>query len=346
MIWAGHGSLPGTDGWVSLHLADQAPLTLPEPAAFEHSGAAPGGPRRARARRRLVLPAARPGRRRTHRRRAGRRPLGPGVGRPGRQRHPGAAPLRSISSGRGSHRSRRPGPRGGAQRPTPHRRPLGAAARRSTPTRPGAPTRRPSGCSTGTASSPAARCRARGRPAGSPPSTRCSPRSRTPAAAAAATSSPGSAPPSSAPPGPSTGSVRSPRPAPTTSRSPPRSPRPTRPTRYGAALPWPAASGPATETGHRPGRKAGALVVLVDGELTLYVERGGRTLLTWSDDARPAHARRRRARDRRPPRPARPADRREGRRLRSCSAPDRRPLREALAAAGFVATPRGLRLRA
>ena len=40
----------------------------------------------------------------------------------------------------------------------------------------------------------------------------------------------------------------------------------------------------ATGTGHRPGRKAGALVVLVDGELVLYVERGGRTLLTFTDD--------------------------------------------------------------
>ncbi|MFF2824293.1 ATP-dependent helicase [Arthrobacter koreensis] len=48
---------------------------------------------------------------------------------------------------------------------------------------------------------------------------------------------------------------------------------------YGAALPWPASDG-----GHRPGRKAGALVVMVDGELTLYVERGGKTLLTYTDD--------------------------------------------------------------
>jgi ATP-dependent Lhr-like helicase len=47
---------------------------------------------------------------------------------------------------------------------------------------------------------------------------------------------------------------------------------------YGAALPWP--EQPAGVT-HRPGRKAGALVVLVDGELTLYVERGGKTLLAW-----------------------------------------------------------------
>ncbi|TNM31802.1 ATP-dependent helicase [Streptomyces sedi] len=47
---------------------------------------------------------------------------------------------------------------------------------------------------------------------------------------------------------------------------------------YGAALPWPEAPEGAR---HKPGRKAGALVVLVDGVLTLYVERGGRTLLAW-----------------------------------------------------------------
>jgi ATP-dependent Lhr-like helicase len=33
----------------------------------------------------------------------------------------------------------------------------------------------------------------------------------------------------------------------------------------------------------RPGRKAGAVVVLVDGRLTLYVERGGRTLLSFTE---------------------------------------------------------------
>ncbi|MCA1839853.1 MAG: DEAD/DEAH box helicase [Actinomycetota bacterium] len=52
---------------------------------------------------------------------------------------------------------------------------------------------------------------------------------------------------------------------------------------FGAALPWPERPGGG---GHRPGRKAGALVALVDGELVLYVERGGRTLLTWKDEAR------------------------------------------------------------
>ncbi|PID96665.1 MAG: ATP-dependent helicase [Actinomycetales bacterium] len=52
---------------------------------------------------------------------------------------------------------------------------------------------------------------------------------------------------------------------------------------YGAALPWPL-RGTNETGGHQPGRKAGALVVLVDGELVFYVERGGRTLLTWSED--------------------------------------------------------------
>ncbi|MFE1356885.1 DEAD/DEAH box helicase, partial [Kitasatospora phosalacinea] len=49
---------------------------------------------------------------------------------------------------------------------------------------------------------------------------------------------------------------------------------------YGAALAWP--EPPAdTAAAHRPGRKAGSLVALVDGELVLYLERGGRSLLAW-----------------------------------------------------------------
>ena len=50
---------------------------------------------------------------------------------------------------------------------------------------------------------------------------------------------------------------------------------------YGAALSWPDSVG---DTGHRPGRKAGALVVLVDGAAVLYVERGGRSLLSFTDE--------------------------------------------------------------
>ena len=54
---------------------------------------------------------------------------------------------------------------------------------------------------------------------------------------------------------------------------------------YGAALPWPERGGADGErSGHQPARKAGALVVLVDGALVLYVERGGKTLLSFRDD--------------------------------------------------------------
>jgi ATP-dependent Lhr-like helicase len=46
---------------------------------------------------------------------------------------------------------------------------------------------------------------------------------------------------------------------------------------FGAALAWPDSG-----TGHRAGRKAGAVVVLVSGHLAVYVERGGRTMLTFA----------------------------------------------------------------
>ncbi|MFZ2014831.1 MAG: DEAD/DEAH box helicase, partial [Nocardioides sp.] len=111
---------------------------------------------------------------------------------------------------------------------------------------------------------------------------------------------------------------------------------------FGGALPWPERE---TAGGHRPGRKAGALVVLVDGALTLYVERGGRTLLTWTDDAAllvPAalslsEAGRRGALGRLT------VEKADGTQILGGGST---PLREALDAAGFVSTPRGLRLRA
>lgn len=59
---------------------------------------------------------------------------------------------------------------------------------------------------------------------------------------------------------------------------------------YGAALPWPAPSEDGPGPGARPGRKAGALVVLVDGELAWFLERGGRSLLTFTDDPAADHA--------------------------------------------------------
>ncbi|WP_093183344.1 DEAD/DEAH box helicase [Sanguibacter gelidistatuariae] len=54
---------------------------------------------------------------------------------------------------------------------------------------------------------------------------------------------------------------------------------------YGAALAWPASTPTGELTaGHRPGRKVGASVVLAAGELVFYLERGGRSLLTFTDD--------------------------------------------------------------
>ena len=104
---------------------------------------------------------------------------------------------------------------------------------------------------------------------------------------------------------------------------------------YGAALPWPDRPGE-TASSHRPGRKAGALVVLVDGSLVLYVERGGRTLLSWTDDperlAASAAALAAAVRGRR----ARAADR--GTRRRGAAGGDS-PLTQALEAAGFRPTP-------
>lgn len=105
---------------------------------------------------------------------------------------------------------------------------------------------------------------------------------------------------------------------------------------YGAALPWPG------REGHRPGRKAGALVVLVNGHLVLYVERGGRTLLSFSEDSELVE-------------PAAEAlarsvrigqlgkltvERADGAHVFSSTA-----VSESLQAAGFQMTPQGLRLR-
>jgi len=65
-------------------------------------------------------------------------------------------------------------------------------------------------------------------------------------------------------------------------RPAPTSPPSTADTASSSASPAsPVISAPAAP-GHKPGRKAGALVVLVDGELVLYIERGGRTVLSWT----------------------------------------------------------------
>ncbi|HWD48203.1 MAG TPA: DEAD/DEAH box helicase, partial [Actinomycetota bacterium] len=113
---------------------------------------------------------------------------------------------------------------------------------------------------------------------------------------------------------------------------------------YGAALAWPerTATGSTGERpGHRPGRKAGAVVILVDGDLVLYVERGGRTLLTFTDDpdrlARVADALALAARDGALGRLA--VEKADGETVFDS------PLARALTEAGFRPTARGLRLR-
>jgi ATP-dependent Lhr-like helicase len=107
---------------------------------------------------------------------------------------------------------------------------------------------------------------------------------------------------------------------------------------YGAALPWPDREDPG---GHRPGRKAGAIVVLIEGSLVLYVERGGKSLLSFTDDMdvlRPAvDALALAVREGSLGRLA--VERADGAAILNT------PLAEALEAAGFRPTPRGLRLR-
>ncbi|GAA0435158.1 DEAD/DEAH box helicase [Actinoplanes capillaceus] len=117
---------------------------------------------------------------------------------------------------------------------------------------------------------------------------------------------------------------------------------------FGAALPWPERvvdsgdGNPVAKAGHRAGRKAGALVVTVGGDLILYVERGGRTLLSFTDDTETltraaqglAGAVRSGALG------ALSVERADGESVHAS------PLRDALTTAGFRVTPRGLRLRA
>ena len=348
ITWVGHASLPGSDGWVSLHLGDQAPLTLPlvepaEPAELSDVHQA-------------VLDALTPGgawffRQLQSATQIKDRELAETLWDlvwAGRITNDTFAPLRAlIGSGSGTHRTRRP---------TPRARPTRAGVRSAPPTTTGRwailadvdpdPTRRAHATaermierygvvtrgavmSERTAGGFAAvykvlsafeesgRCRrgyfVEGLGAAQFGTAGAIDRLRTFT---------------------EVGEQDKPE-AVTLAATDPANP-------FGAALPWPEreASG-----GHRPGRKAGALVVLVDGRLTLYVERGGRTLLTWSEDAavlRPAalslsEAGRRGALGRMT------VEKADGEQILGGGST---PLREALDAAGFVSTPRGLRLRA
>ncbi len=350
VLWAGHAALPGADGWVSLHLADQAPLTLPAPLPFEHGEL-----------HQSVLDALAPG---------GAwffRQLSEAVGATddtalsaalwelvwaGRISNDTLTPLRALTrAGTPSHRSKRPPPRlrmssttGGRARMPARTGPPESAGRWAL--LPGIDldvTRRahataermlerhgvvirgavvservPGGFAAVykvlSAFEDAGRCRrgyfVDGLGAAQFGTAGAIDRLRT-----FAELSPDAKPVAVA-----------------LAATDPANP-------YGAALPWP------ESTGHRPGRKAGAVVVLVDGALVLYVERGGRTLLTWSDDvdlltpaaAALAEAVHRGSLGRLT------VEKADGEQLLGGGST---PLRLALQSSGFVSTPKGLRLRA
>lgn len=343
VVWAGHGPLPGSDGWVSLHLADQAPLTLPDPVDDIDDEL-----------QRQVLTALAPG---------GAwffRQLSDSIGSQddaalsaalwelvwsGRVSNDTLAPLRTLTrSGRPAHRTRQAPPRPGrvarsgppetagrwallpAIDSDPTRRAHATAERlldrHGVVTRGAVVSERvPGGFAAVyrvlSAFEDSGRCRrgyfVEGLGAAQFGTSGAIDRLRTfssvpehdkPVAIALAATDPANP--------------------------------------YGAALPWPTAAD--AETGHRPGRKAGAIVVLVDGVLALYVERGGRTLLTWSDDPEllgPA-AEALSTAVRRGTLGRLTVEKADGARLLG-SGPS--ALRAALDAAGFVATPRGLRIR-
>ena len=366
VLWAGHGTLPGTDGWVSLHLADSAHLTLPDHGAYDSTPV-----------HQAVLDALEGGGAYFFRRLADAVTSTTGVEEAptdqaleavlwdllwaGRLTNDTLAPLRLLTSGgRGAHRARRPAPRarttrlgatrGGPRMPSrtgpptlqgrwsllpdleadatrrAHASAEALLERHGVVTRGAVQSERVPGGFAGvykvlSAFEDSGRCR-RGyfvdglgaAQFGAPGAvdrlrsfTRVDGDEEVPTVALAATD--------------------------------PASP-------YGAALPWPErAADPAggEGAGHRPGRKAGALVVLVGGELTLYVERGGRTLLTFTDDGRAlaSAARELAAAVRRGALGRLTVERADGEHILG----RKDPLREALEAAGFIVTPRGLRLR-
>ena len=346
VIWTGHAPLPGSDGWVSLHLVDQAHLTLPEIEAGEPTSL-----------QRALLDALEPGGAWFFRQLSDRVPTTSDAELAatlwelvwqGRVTNDTLSPLRAlVRSGKATHRTRRTPPRLGRM-PARTGPPETAGRWAMLPERDSDPTRRAharaehllerhgvvtrgavmservSGGFAGvykvlSAFEDTGRCRrgyfieglgaAQFGAAGAIDRLRTysEPDVSKPEVVALAATDPANA--------------------------------------FGAALPWPESSGAAESPGHRPGRKAGALVVLVDGALTVYVERGGRTLLTWSDDEEIltpavtalAESARRGALGRLT------VEKADGMALLGSG---ETPLRNALSAAGFVATPKGLRLRA
>jgi len=367
VIWAGAGGLPGADGWVGLHLSDTATLTLPDPMPLAELGELPT---------RVVEALAGGG---AYFFRQLSQVVGATdddavhtalweLVWSGHISNDTLAPLRTLTSGsRGAHRTRRSTPRTRYPTPGGQRGRVGRAGRMGRaplPSRSGPPTaagrwsllpdrdndrtlrthaaaelllerhgvltrgavvsERIDGGFAGvykvlSAFEDAGRCR-RGYFIGS--------------LGAAQFAGAGAVDRLRAEAGDASEQLAAPRRALTLAATDPANP-------YGAALPWPGKRAGEPGTGHRPGRKAGALVVLVDGALVLYVERGGRTLLTFSADDEQLG-------------PAVDAlalavrdgslgkvtvERADGAQVLGT------PLGGALELAGFHATPRGLRLR-
>ena len=348
VLWAGHGSLPGDDGWVSLHLAERADLTLPIPADDDldtlHRAVldalAPGGAWFFRQLADAVVPSSDTAL-------AGALWDLTWAGFVGNDT---LAPLRSVlGQGTGTHRARRTPARvrrGGASRGlAPRTGPPGTTGRWTLlPSVDRDPTRRAHAAAEGLLARHGVVTRGAVQTEGVTggfaavykvltafeESGRCRRGYFVEGLGAAQFGSPGAV-----------DRLRTHAEAPeqpqalTLAATDPANP-------YGAALAWPERE---HGEGHRPGRKAGALLTLVDGAPVLYVERGGRTLLTWTEDSRLltpaaqslATAVRRGALGRIT------VEKADGQQL--LGRPDS-PLRAALAEAGFVATPRGLRFRA
>jgi ATP-dependent Lhr-like helicase len=347
VVWAGHGALPGNDGWISLHLADQAHLTLPPPsppdasdlvdavlASLDGGGAWFFHQLAQQVRTRLDKPSTTD--------QAVSAALWELVWA-GRVGNDTLAPLRAlIGSGRTTHRSRRPPPRPGrVNRSGP---PETAGRWSLLPETDADATRR--------AHATAERMLERHgvvirgavvseRPPGGfaavykvlsafEESGRCRRGYFVDGLGAAQFGTAGSV-----------DRLRTFSEVPTDAKPTALALAATDPANpFGAALPWPDSGG-----GHRPGRKAGAIVVLVDGGLVLYVERGGRTLLTWSEESDVLGPAAEALADtvRRGTLGRLTVEKADGEALLGQRDT---PLRIALTAAGFVTTPQGLRIRA
>ena len=376
VLWAGHGTLPGTDGWVSLHLADSAHLTLPDhgvldatPLHYAVLEALAGGG--AYFFRQLSDAAG------STDDKALEQALWDLVWA-GRLSNDTLAPLRALASGgRTAHRVPPPAPAGpgGRRRPAPRscraapvrRRPPGGG--RCCPTSRPTPTRRahasaeallerhgvvtrgavsaervPGGFAgvykvlvrlRGLRPLPPRllRRRARRRPVRGarrrrpaavvlPRPRRAGRRRRTPGRHRVRASG-------------ADARWRWPRPTPPTRTAPPCPGPNARDAEDGATRRHRAPAGPQGRGARGAGRRRRS---------ALYVERGGRTLLTFTDDVEVLTAGGRRAGGRRTPGGAGPAHRRAGRRRAHPRPPATRCARRC-EEAGFVATPRGLRLR-